>query len=277
MSATLDAAKSDDLDLLTARYGAADIPAASPLNEVIRSLMAHRSVRNYLPTPLPDGTLETMIAAAQAAATSSNMQYWSVVAVTDPATKKIMAEVAGGQQHINQCPLLLVFLADQSRLKRVIDAAGKPMATLDYQEAFTVAAIDAALAAQNATVAAEALGLGTVYIGALRNDPERVAKAIGLPPHVMAVFGLCVGYANPATQSDIKPRLPQSAVLYRERYEAGDEGAAIARYDAVLSAFSRRQAMDSDTWTGRVLQRLTGSNGREGMRAAMRRLGFELK
>lgn len=277
MSATLDAAKSDDLDLLTARYGAADIPAASPLNEVIRSLMAHRSVRNYLPTALPDGTLETMIAAAQAAATSSNMQYWSVVAVTDPATKKIMAEVAGGQQHINQCPLLLVFLADQSRLKRVIDAAGKPMPTLDFQEAFTVAAIDAALAAQNATVAAEALGLGTVYIGALRNDPERVAKAIGLPPHVMAVFGLCVGYANPAALSDIKPRLPQAAVLFHERYEAADETAAIARYDAVLSAFSRRQAMDSDTWTGRVLQRLTGSNGREGMRAAMRRLGFELK
>ena len=277
MSATLDAAKSDDHDLLTARYGAADIPAASPLNEVIRSLMAHRSVRNYLPTALPDGTLETLIAAAQAAATSSNMQYWSVVAVTDPATKKIMAEVAGGQQHINQCPLLLVFLADQSRLKRVIDTAGKPMPTLDYQEAFTVAAIDAGLAAQNAAIAAESLGLGTVYIGALRNDPERVAKAIGLPQHVMAVFGLCVGYANPATLSDIKPRLPQAAVLHHERYETADETAAIARYDAVLSAFSRRQAMDSDTWTGRVLQRLTGSNGREGMRAAMRRLGFELK
>lgn len=277
MSATLDAQTNDDQDLLTARYGAADAPATGPVNDVIRALFAHRSVRGYLPTALPAGTVETLVAAAQSAATSSNMQYWSVVAVTDPGTKALMAEVAGGQAHIRECPLLLVFLADQSRLNRVISAAGKTMPTLDYQEAFTVAAIDAALAAQNATVAAESLGLGTVYIGALRNDPEKVAAAIGLPAHVMAVFGLCVGYPDPARLSDIKPRLPQSSVLFHERYAPQGEAAAVARYDEVLGAFSRRQGMASESWTGRVLQRLSGSNGREGMRAAMRRLGFELK
>ena len=277
MSATLEATQTDDQALLAARYGAADRPAAGAMNDVIRSLMAHRSVRAYLPATLPDGTLQTLIAAAQSAATSSNMQYWSVVAVTDPATKAVMADVARGQDHIRQCPLLLVFLADQSRLNRVIAAAGKTMPTLEYQEAFTVAAIDAGLAAQNATVAAESLGLGTVYIGALRNDPELVAKTLGLPPHVMAVFGLCVGYPDTANMSDIKPRLPQSAVLFHERYTPQDEAAQVARYDDVLGEFSRRQGMAADTWTGRVLQRLSGSNGREGMRAAMRRLGFELK
>ena len=277
MSAMLDAPMSDDQDLLTARYGAADVPATGPVNDVIRALFAHRSVRGYLPTALPQGTVETLIAAAQSAATSSNMQYWSVVAVTDPATKALMAEVAGGQGHIRDCPLLLVFLADQSRLNRVITAAGKTMPTLDYQEAFTVAAIDAALAAQNATVAAESLGLGTVYIGALRNDPEKVAAAIGLPPHVMAVFGLCVGYPDLAKLSDIKPRLPQTSVLFHERYAPQDEAAQVARYDDALGAFSRKQGMATESWTGRVLQRLTGTNGREGMRAAMRRLGFELK
>ncbi len=277
MSAMLDAQTTDDQDLLTARYGAADVPATGPVTDVIRALLAHRSVRGYLPTALPQGTVETLIAAAQSAATSSNMQYWSVVAVTDPATKALMAEVAGGQGHIRDCPLLLVFLADQSRLNRVITAAGKTMPTLDYQEAFTVAAIDAALAAQNATVAAESLGLGTVYIGALRNDPEKVAAAIGLPPHVMAVFGLCVGYPDLAKLSDIKPRLPQTSVLFHERYAPQDEAAQVARYDAALGAFSRKQGMATESWTGRVLQRLTGTNGREGMRAAMRRLGFELK
>ena len=93
----------------------------------------------------------------------------------------------------------------------------------------------------------------------------------------MAVFGLCVGYPDPARLSDIKPRLPQSSVLFHERYAPQGEAAAVARYDEVLGAFSRRQGMASESWTGRVLQRLSGSNGREGMRAAMRRLGFELK
>jgi nitroreductase len=266
-----------DQSLLTKRYGAADLPATGAINEVIRTMFEHRSVRAYLPTALPDGTIETLVAAAQSAATSSNMQYWSVVAVSDPATKDIMASVASNQQHIRQCPVLLVFLADLSRLNRVLTSAGKTMPTLDYQEAFTVSAIDAALAAQNATLAAESLGLGTVYIGALRNDPERVAAAISLPPHVMAVFGLCIGYPDPARLSDIKPRLPQGAVLFHERYAPADEAAQIARYDGELSAFSKRQGMDSDSWTGRVIQRLSGTNGREAMRAAMRRLGFELK
>ena len=111
----------------------------------------------------------------------------------------------------------------------------------------------------------------------LRNDPERVAAAIGLPPHVMAVFGLCVGYPDPKRLSDIKPRLPQGTVLFHERYAPADEAAQISRYDSELSAFSKRQGMDSDTWTGRVIQRLSGTNGREAMRAARRRLGFELK
>lgn len=266
-----------DQTLLAARYGAADVPATGPINDVIRTMFDHRSVRGYLPTALPPGTIETLVAAAQSAATSSNMQYWSVVAVSDPATKDIMASVASNQQHIRECPVLLVFLADQSRLNRVLTAAGKTMPTLDYQEAFTVSAIDAALAAQNATLAAESLGLGTVYIGALRNDPERVAAAIGLPPHVMAVFGLCVGYPDPARLSDIKPRLPQGTVLFHENYAPADEAAQIARYDSELSTFSKRQGMDSDTWTGRVIARLSGTNGREAMRAAMRRLGFELK
>ena len=45
---------------------------------------------------------------------------------------------------------------------------GTPLAGMPYLETFLVAAIDAALAAQNAVVAAESLGLSTVYIGALR-------------------------------------------------------------------------------------------------------------
>ena len=61
-----------------------------------------------------------------------------------------------------------------------------------------VACIDAALAAQNAVVAAESLGLRTVYIGAMRNDPAQVHELLGLPQKAFVVFGLCVGYADPA-------------------------------------------------------------------------------
>ena len=56
-------------------------------------ILGRRSIRGYKPDPVPPGTLETLIAAAQSAATSSNMQWWSAVAVTDPA-KSLVAVVS---------------------------------------------------------------------------------------------------------------------------------------------------------------------------------------
>jgi nitroreductase len=266
-------------ELLTARYGADAIPAAGPWNDVIASMLAHRSVRGYRSDPLPEGTLETLVAAAQSAATSSNMQTWSVIAVTDPALKASLARMAQQQKHIEQCPLFLVWLADLSRARRLGAAEAVELDALRYFETFLVAAIDAALAAQNAVVAAESLGLSTVYIGALRNDVRGVAKLLDLPAGSLGVFGLCVGYADPATPSEIKPRLAQGAIVHRERYRVPDEAALRRDYDAKLAAFSQRNEMNADGWTDRVKSRLGSAaalRGRDKLRGHLQELGVPL-
>lgn len=265
---------------LAARYGAGHIPAAGPWSPVIDALLAHRSVRAYRPDPLPEGTLETLVAAAQSAATSSNLQTWSVVAVTDPARKARLAAVANGQRHIEQCPLFLVWIADLSRTARLAEAEGKALEGLAYLETFLVAALDAGLAAQNAVVAAESLGLSTVYIGALRNDVRAVAAELELPPGAVGVFGLCVGHADPAQPAEVKPRLPQPAILHRERYDSRGEEAHRAAYDSALGAFSARNEMSAYRWTDRVLARLGNTralHGRDGLKGALRALGFPLR
>ncbi|MCB4825547.1 nitroreductase family protein [Roseicella aerolata] len=264
---------------LAARYGAA-VPPTGPWNATIAGLLDHRSVRGYRPDPLPPGTLETLVAAAQSAATSSNLQTWSVVTVEDPAARAVMAEVAGAQKHILECPLFLVFLADVSRNDRLGQAEGRALEGLPFLETFLVAAIDAALAAQNAVVAAESLGLSTVYIGALRNDPARVAETLGLPPGAVGVFGLCVGYAKAGAEGEVKPRLPQSIVLHRRRYDALGEPAARTSYDAEMRGFSQRNEMAADTWTARVIARIgtiRALRGRDRLAAALHALGFPLR
>lgn len=265
---------------LAARYGADASPAAGPWNPTIAILLNHRSVRGYRSTPVPDGTLETLIAAAQSAPTSSNLQTWSVVEVADAAHRRELAAIAGNQKHVETCPLFLVWLADLSRLERLGQANGVALAGLDYLEVFTVAVVDAAMAAQNAVVAAESLGLATVYIGALRNDVERVSKLLDLPPRAFAAFGLCVGYAEPAAAGEVKPRLPQSMVLHRGRYGTEGETAERAAYDRRLAAFSVRQEMSDDDWTGRVIARIgtiPALRGRDRLKAALAALGFPLK
>ncbi|MCA3366149.1 MAG: NADPH-dependent oxidoreductase [Roseomonas sp.] len=265
---------------LTARYGAGAEPKPGPWNETISLLLSHRSVRGYRPDAPPAGTLETLIAAAQSTATSSNLQTWSVVSVNDPEKLKALAAIAGGQKHIEQCPIFLVFIADVSRNERLGEQEGVALAGMPFLETFLVAAIDAGLAAQNAVVAAESLGLATVYIGALRNDVPRVAAMLDLPPGAAPVFGLCVGYAAPGKESAVKPRLSQEAVLHHETYSTAKEKALRAAYDEKLAEYSKRYEMAADNWSQRVISRIGtigALRGRDGLKAALRSLGFPLK
>lgn len=279
MDALTSTGSKDKAEALARRYGAA-IPPAGPWNETIASMLDHRSVRGYKPDPVPPGTLETLMAAATSAATSSNMQWWSAIAVSDPAKKKVLAEIAGNQKHIEQCPLYICWVADMARNARISEAERTDFECMPWLETFMVACIDAALAAQNAVVAAESIGLQTVYIGAMRNDPERVHKLLELPPKAFVVFGLCVGYATEQAAGEVKPRLPQSTVLHHDRYDASTEASQRVAYDAEMSKFSARHELQAGTWTQRVLNRLgpiKSMNGRERMRTALAALGFEIR
>jgi len=221
---------------------------------VLATILSHRSVRGFLPDGLPDGTLELLIAAAQSASTSSNLQFWSVVAVQDPERK--------------------------SRLDRI---AAEHQAQVDgthYLEEFIVGVVDASLAAQSALIAAQSLGLGAVYVGAVRNLPEQIAAELALPSHVFAVFGMSIGYPDPTKETGIKPRLPQSLVLHREQYSAAQQGDAVDGYNATMRAFQREQGMRPIDWTQQCFNRVKDAEalrGRHRIREALRNLGFELR
>lgn len=262
------------------RYGVAEGLAALRSTGLVDALLAHRSVRAYLPDPLPEGTIETLVAAAQSASSSSNLQVWSVVAVEDADRKARLAALAGNQKHIVEAPLLLVWLIDFDRLARLGAEAGRTPHALDYTETFLLGAVDTALAAQNAVVAPESLGLGSVFIGGIRNHPAEVAEELGLPPRVFPLVGLVVGHPDPARPASIKPRLPQSAVLYRERYAWTQESRDAAEaYNGRLKAFQERQAMPQVDWTALALRRTAGPEsmaGRDVLKSVLHERGFAL-
>jgi nitroreductase len=262
------------------RYRRDDTPKPTCWNETLDLLLAHRSHRNFLPEKLPEGALETIIAAAQSASTSSNLQVWSVVAVEDQARKDRLAELAGGQQHIRDCAVFLVWLADLARLEKLGQEKGRDAAALPYLELFLTGAVDAALAAQNAAIALESLGLGCCYIGAMRNKPEEVAKELNLPPKVFAVFGMAIGRPDPAANAAVKPRLGQAAVLHRETYSwDGGQKEAIETLDVKFRDFQKEQGLPEQGWIRQVLSRVRGPDamsGRHRLKEALHALGFDL-
>jgi nitroreductase len=270
----------DPATLLEARYQDGSGPKPTQWNEVLATLLSHHSVRRYLPDALPNGTLELLIAAAQSAASSSNLQTWSVVAVEDPARKATFARLAGNQKHIAQCPLFLIWLADLDRIAELGRTHQAQVEALQYFDLFLVAILDAALAAQNAVTAAESLGLGSVYIGGIRNHIEAVAEELKLPPNVTPAFGLCIGYPDRTEIASIKPRLPQAAVLHRETYSRTAQDAPVAAYSDTLKAYFKSQGMETGGWIGTALKRVRdiGSlHGREGLRDSLAKFGFELR
>lgn len=265
---------------LAARYGVDDSSPLSQWNDTLDLLLDHRSVRAFTDQALPEGTIETLIAAAQSASTSSNLQVWSVVSVQDPERKSRLSTLAGNQAHIRQAPLFFVWLADLSRVARIGEQHDVELATLPYLESLLLGTIDAALAAQNAVVALESLGLGSVYIGGIRNDIAAVGQVLELPPQVYPVFGLCVGYPSTERPANVKPRLPQRAVLHHETYSTAEEENALAAYDARLGAFYEREGMKAAGWSEQVVNRLrsvSNLHGREALVAELTRMGFGLR
>jgi nitroreductase len=271
------------VELLRARYGDAAPripPYAAAGTDVLASLFAHRSVRAFGPERLPTGTLELLIAAAQSAPSSANLHSWSVVAVENPARKARLASLCDDQAAILEAPIFLVWLADLARLRRLAERFGTSSEALDYLDSFLRAIIDVTVAAQNAATAAESLGLGTCFIGALRNYPDQVAEELGLPPEVLPVFGLVIGYADVSRPpAEIKPRLPVHATLHREAYGPSRENEAWQGYDAIFSAFQESQHEVPTGWTPQAAKRvLNGAalGSRAALSQAISKLGFKL-
>ena len=252
-------------------------------NPTIELIHQHGSVRQYKTDPLPREMVETIVEAGQRAATSSNLQMFSVVALTDPHQRAQMQTFCGGQKHISQAPVFLTWVADLSRLARISAARGYTQEAGGVEN-FLLAAVDAAIAAQNAALAAESLGLGFCYIGAIRNNPREVIELLNLPRLTFPLVGMTLGW--PEQPPKIRPRLPLDAILHWGAYDPKDEADLLAKYDQEMidtGIYSDRQVTAADPipadqygWTEHTARRVSQVM-RPHLREVLFEMGFELK
>ena len=229
------------------------------MNEVINTLLSHRSIRKFEDKPLTKEQIETIVQSAQAASTSSFIQAYSIIGVSNKEKKQKLAELAGNQSYVENSGHFFVFCADLHRHDVIAEMEGVDLSeSLESTEKFMVALIDASLAAQNAAVAAESMGLGICYIGGLRNKLEEVCELLQTPDRVIPLFGLTVGY--PAQDPGVKPRLPMANVYHEEVYE-GDaakfkEGLELYNEEISQYYFDRTGGKRNDKWTAQMASML---------------------
>lgn len=229
------------------------------MNDVIETILNHRSIRSFEDKPLSTEQIEAIVKSAQAASTSSFIQAYSIIGVTDKEMKKQLAEFAGNQSYVEHNGHFLVFCADLYRHEVVGKMEGANVEpSIESTEKFMVALIDAALAAQNAAIAAESMGLGICYIGGIRNNLEEVAKLLKTPERVIPLFGLAVGYPDKVTGQ--KPRLPFNHIYHENTYEENAETytTQLQQYNEEIRNYyiERTVGKRSDTWTEQMAKML---------------------
>ena len=244
------------------------------MNETIRLLNEHRSIRQFKKEPIAEHELDAIIMAAQMASTSSGVQAYSVIAVTEPTLQKELSVLCGNQSYIESCPLFLVWCADLNRLQTAVHMSkGEEAEVASTTENFLIATVDTTLAAQNAAIAAESLGYGIVYIGGIRNRVQEVTEILGLPELVYPVFGMCVG--KPDQAPSLRPRLPLKSILHHNRYDASIHEAFIREYDEVYQAYMKSRGAANMTWSDAMGSKLPEPS-RIHMKNYLREQGFHL-
>lgn len=185
------------------------------MTETIKLMKAHKSVRRFKEQALPQEDLTEILTAAQMASSWKNFQSYSVIVVRSQEKKDALYELVP-QEAIRQSAVFLLFVGDLNRAEK-----GARLHTDTFQpqgvEGLLISSVDAALAGQNALLAAESLGYGGVIIGLVRYKSEEVAELFNLPAYTYPIFGMALGLPN--EEHEVKPRLPLNQVVFEEEYQ----------------------------------------------------------
>lgn len=197
------------------------------LDELLR-IAEHRSHRKYSGRRVDTSLLRLLFACALSAPSKSDLQQADIIHVADRGKVRAIAELIPDMPWTADAPVFLVFCGNNRRIRQIGEWRGKPFVN-DHLDHFMNAAVDAGIVMTTFIRAAEAAGLGTCPISAVRNRAREVSDLLGLPDCVFPVAGLCAGY--PAEAGGISARLPLAVTVHTDRYDDTGLRERIDAYD----------------------------------------------
>lgn len=219
------------------------------MNETINLQLNHKSIRKFKQEKLSQDIIDTLVDVARHTATSNFMQSYSIVCLSS-AEKKVALSKICNQPYVAEASHIFIFVADQYRNQQISQENNQETSVLHNMDRYMIAMTDAILAAQNVNLAAESLGLGTVFLGSILNDNQQVIDLLKLPELTFAVLGLAIGYKDQEPQ--LKPRLPKEVMFFEENYQRIDNyNDSLAEYDELVTTYydlrDANQRIDSFT------------------------------
>ena len=178
-----------------------------------QTILNHRSVRKFKPTPIDPDTMQRILQCGTRASNTGNMQIYSIIVTQEPQNIAALSKLHFGQGA--SAPAFITVCVDVNRYHHWcrLRNCDQPYDNFLWLMSGTV---DASLAAQNICVAAEELGLGFCYLGTVLYNTQSIAQLLDLPKGVVPVVTLCIGY--PDEQPQQSERLPLDGIVHHEKY-----------------------------------------------------------
>ena len=226
------------------------------MNSVIRQLHRRKSVRAYTKRPIGEKAKRAILEAALQAPTAGNMALYTILDITDPAMKEALSKSCDNQPFIATAPMVLIFCADYRRWYDVFCQYEEDVRKPDTGDLF-LAQADALIAAQNAVVAAQSMGIGSCYIGDITENFEYHRELLNLPQYVVPAAMLCFGYPTRQQRDREKPKrfCVQDMV-----HENGYKEEKAARMPQMLARQTGRSEEDLAQWVRRFCKRKWNSD-----------------
>ena len=197
------------------------------MNPTIDLLLKRKSVRAYTDQAITPSEKETILQATLRAPTAGNMALYSIIEVTDQGLKDQLAETCDHQLFIAKAPWVLLFLADYQRwydyylasgVEKLSQERNLPLRTPGEGD-LLLACCDTLIAAHTAVIAAEALGIGSCYIGDILERYEIHRQLFKLPKYVLPIALVCFGYPTEGqAQRKQPPRFAPETLIYQNQY-----------------------------------------------------------
>ena len=181
--------------------------------DVMKAIEDRRTIRAYKTMPIEDKKLAAVLEAGRIAPSWGNTQTWRWVVVTDPAIKEKLAEdvLRKGNNGTNAVKTAPVVIAACAELGKAAFRDGQP--TTDKGGYWYM--FDAGLSLENMVLAAESMGLGTMFIGGM--DAKKAEALLGVPQGFACVILMVLGY--PDEQPAQRPRKEMKEIVFKNKFD----------------------------------------------------------
>lgn len=210
------------------------------INRTIELMLNRRSVRSYDSRSIEADKKKLLFDCAMRAPTAGNIMLYSMIEVTDQKMKDRLAQTCDNQPFIAKAPLVVLFAADYQRMmdfyhasevESWLESAGKKIRKPEEGD-FLLAVNDALIAAQSMVTAAEAMGIGSCYIGDIMENYETHSEMFDLPDYVFPAALVCFGYPRNASKDQpLIPRFDEHYVCFENTYKRFGKEDLLHLYD----------------------------------------------